>query len=302
MKPVCSFLVKFASLISWSLSCFDRVIFKGHLPISRSFQLENFVDYVLKMRRADFIESVAPQWSERLVQYAKGFARRCARPYQRHQGEIDKDAWAKEQLLLQPLAEGLVGILCVMETCPTFKLVYSQGRPGFVPRHVPQRVLYYYFLDRNLGLMHVRLQTWAPFTCQIYVNGHDFVARQLKQRGLVAQQVDNAFVELADAKQAQRIADRFAKLAWPKILEAYARRVNPLLRKELQNPTHYWVIDQAEFATATVRQQASFGRVVCAFVGICRADLYAEKGISLLGTQVARRRPRRSANPLQSGA
>ncbi len=80
MKPVCSFLVKFASLISWMISCFDRVIFKGHLPISRSFELENFVDYVLKMRRADFMEKIAPQWSERLVQYAKGFARNAGQP------------------------------------------------------------------------------------------------------------------------------------------------------------------------------------------------------------------------------
>ena len=46
MKRVCSFLVKFSSIISWVLSCFDRVIFKGHLPISRPSQFEGFVDHV----------------------------------------------------------------------------------------------------------------------------------------------------------------------------------------------------------------------------------------------------------------
>jgi hypothetical protein len=56
MKTLCSFLVKFASIISWSLSCFDRVIFKGHLPISRPFQMENFIDYTLKIRRYDFFK------------------------------------------------------------------------------------------------------------------------------------------------------------------------------------------------------------------------------------------------------
>lgn len=249
MKTVCSFLVKFASVISWALSCFDRVIFKGHLPISRPYELENFVDYVLKMRRADFMETVAPQWSDRLVQYAKGFAGNAGRPYRYFQGDIDKDAWAKEQIAAQPLVLGLVGVLCVMETCSTFKLAYGQDRPGFVIRKVPQRVLYYYFLDRDLGLMHVRLQTWAPFTCQVYVNGHDFVARKLKQQAIAFEQLDNAFVHLGDSKRAQIIADRFAKLPWPKLLEAYARRVNPLLKKELKGRSHYWVIDQAEFAT-----------------------------------------------------
>jgi hypothetical protein len=109
--------------------------------------------------------------------------------------------------------------------------------------------LYYYFVDKNLGLMHVRLQTWAPFTCQVYVNGHDSVARQLKKQGIAFEQLDNAFVELADPAAAQRIADRFAKRDWPKILERYARQVNPLLKQELRGATHYWVADQAEYAT-----------------------------------------------------
>ena len=249
MKTVCSFVTKFASLISWSLSCFDRVIFKGHLPFSYVAQFENFVDYVLKMRRADFMEVIAPEWSERLVAHAKAFADQCGRLYEYYQGDIDKHAWAKEQLHQKPLTQGLIGILCVMETCPTFKLAPGDGRPCFVSRQVPQRVLYYYFWDKDLGLMHVRLQTWAPFTCQIYVNGHDYVMQQLKQRGLRFEKIDNAFVQLEDAKEAQRIAHRFAKLPWPKILEKYARLVNPLLHKELKPLSHYWVIDQAEFAT-----------------------------------------------------
>jgi hypothetical protein len=136
-----------------------------------------------------------------------------------------------------------------MESCPTFKLASGNGRPQFVSRMVPQRVVYYYFVDKDLGLIHVRLQTWAPFTCQIYVNGHDFVARQLAKKGIGFEQVDNAFVQLDDPAAAQRIADRFAKLPWPKILERYARRVNPLVAQELQNASHYWVTDQAEYAT-----------------------------------------------------
>ena len=40
-------------------------------------------------------------------------------------------------------------------------------------RKVPQRVLDDYFRDQELGLMHMRLQTWAHFTCQVDANGHD---------------------------------------------------------------------------------------------------------------------------------
>jgi hypothetical protein len=249
MKTVCSFVTKFASVISWILSCFDRVILKGHLPISRPSVFEKFVDCELKIRRADFLKVVGPKWSQRLVEFAERFAKKCGRSWLRQSGGIDKDAWAKEQLEWSPVKEGLVGVLCVMEACPTFKLAYGNERPRFVSRMVPQRVLYYYFIDRVLGLIHVRLQTWAPFTCQVYANGHDFVARQLKKKGIAFKQVDNAFVELGDPAAAQRIADRFAKLPWPKILERYARLVNPLLLDELSGMSHYWVIDQAEYAT-----------------------------------------------------
>ena len=82
MKTVCSFFAKFASVISWVLSCFDRVIFKGHLPISRAYEFENFVDYRLKMRRADFLKILAPKWSERLVEHAKHFAAKYGRVWE----------------------------------------------------------------------------------------------------------------------------------------------------------------------------------------------------------------------------
>lgn len=246
---VSSFLAKFSTLISWTLSCFDRVIFKGHLPISRPAEFERFVDFVLKIRRTEFLRTQGPQWSDRLVRHSQLLAEQATRTWEYRVGAVDKDAWAKSQLQQHPVTEGLVGILCVMEACPTFKLAPGKDRPGFVVRKVPQRVLYYSFVDKDLGLIHVRLQTWAPFTCQVYANGHEFVARQLKKQGFGFEQVDNAFVKLDDPAATQRIADRFAKLPWPKILERYAQRVNPLLAQELKGLSHYWVIDQAEYAT-----------------------------------------------------
>lgn len=254
MSTVCSFVAKFASVIVAVLSCFDRVIFKGHLQINRANELEKFVDCGLKIKRNDFIKSVVPQWSERLVEHARDFARRHGRIYEYYQGKIDKDAWAKEQMQKHQVAEGLIGILCVQETCATFKLGYAEGRPCFRPCRIPQRVLYYYFLDPMFGLMHVRLQTWAPFTCQVYVNGHDYVAQQMVKQHVGFVQQDNAFVELDDPAKAQKIADRFAKLNWPKVLERYARLVNPLLHDVLKGVTHYWVVDQAEFATDVLFQ------------------------------------------------
>jgi hypothetical protein len=149
----------------------------------------------------------------------------------------------------QRIESGLVGVLCTQETCNSFALVPGDKRPRFVARPRQQRVLYYYFLDPQLGLIHVRLQTWAPFTLQVYANGHDWLAQQMTRLGLGFVQKQNAFTQLDDPAKAQKQADRFARLDWPKILGRYAHMVNPLLGKELSCYHLRWVVDQAEFAT-----------------------------------------------------
>ena len=249
MSSVWSFFVKFASLIVCVLHCFDRVIFKGHLAMASPKELERFVDYVLRVRRSEFIKVLAPQWSERLVEHAQRWARKHNRTYLYRKGSFKKDQWAEGLIRDQRIERGLVGILCTQETCNSFALVPGENRPRFISKPRQQNVLYYYFLDPQLGLIHVRLQTWAPFTLQVYVNGHDWLAQQMVRLGMGFVLKHNAFTQLDDPAKTQRQADRFAKLDWTKILTRYGRLVNPLLRKELSCYRVRWFVDQAEYAT-----------------------------------------------------
>ena len=68
-----------------------------------------------------------------------------------------------------------------------------------------------------------------------------------KKVGFVQQH--NAFTQLDDPVKAQRLADRFAHLNWSKILDPWARQVNPLLRDLFSGYPVHWVVDQAEYAT-----------------------------------------------------
>jgi hypothetical protein len=249
MSTVWRFLVKFASSIVCTLHSFDRVIFKGHLAMASAAELERFVDWVLKVRRCHFMNVLAPQYSEQLVDHAQDWARKAGRTYLYRTGSFKKDQWAEQLLREQRIDSGLVGILCTQETCNSFALVPGDKRPRFISRPRQQRVLYYYFLDPQLGLIHVRLQTWAPFTLQVYVNGHDWLAQQLVRLGMGFVLKHNAFTQLDDPVKTQRQADRFARLDWTKILSRYAHRVNPLLRKDFACYKLRWVVDQAEFAT-----------------------------------------------------
>jgi hypothetical protein len=104
-------------------------------------------------------------------------------------------------------------------------------------------------MDREFGLIHVKLQTWFPMQIQIYVNGHDWLERKLTANGIAFTKHDNVFLRIEDWKRAQKLSDRFTGLNWPRILERYARYVNPLLKDLLRGYQHYWVTSQSEYST-----------------------------------------------------
>src|ERR1700722_2251550 len=163
MKTLSRFVVKSTSLIVAVLSCFDRVIFKGYLPFTNGPALEGFVDHVLKIRRCDFM-AFAEEQSEILVDFAKRLAQEVGAEYHYLQGAHRKDKLVDTLLRQRPIGDGLICVLCCMECCPSFRLVHAKDRPRLINARRQQRVLYFYFLDPELGLIYVRLTSWFPFT------------------------------------------------------------------------------------------------------------------------------------------
>ena len=150
---------------------------------------------------------------------------------------------------IRGITEGLICVFRAQETCLSVTVAYGEGQPDL--DNSPRRCLcfYFYFLDREFGLMHVRLQTWFPLTVQICVNGHSWLAHHLDKAGIGYRRIDHGFLQIDDCERAQQLADRFIRKKWPGVLEAYARKANPLLKDPLQGNKHYWVSDQSEFAT-----------------------------------------------------
>jgi hypothetical protein len=108
---------------------------------------------------------------------------------------------------------------------------------------------YWYLIDPEFGWMHVRLQSWAPYSIQVYVNGREWLARQLDRRGIAYSKSDNKITWVVEA--ARQLCDSFTHTAWPSFLDRLARMVNPLL-PDLQKAgfgAYWWVIDQCEYAT-----------------------------------------------------
>jgi len=249
MTIAAEFFDKFSTFLAGSLSCFDRVIFKGHIRLlSYPAGLEKFVDHVLGIPRKDFMPWAKCQ-SQRIIDHARRVAEEAGRPYLYLNRPVRKDDLVHDLLRRQPVDDGLVCVLRCLEHCASFRLAFGQKRPRFAPAQPKCLVFYFYYLDPDLGLIHVRLPTLFPFAIQVAVNGHNYLARQMRRAGLRFVQEDNVFTQLQDPHAAQRLADHFERENWPHRLRRLARRVLPLMGDVLKSYTHYWVADQVEYAT-----------------------------------------------------
>ena len=251
-----SFMAKHAGKINGVLECFDRVILLGHLPMASvgyflTWMSSKRIALNLKTPRQGWwnFKDAAPWFAEQVKGQAQALAAQAGRPYRHLPAHEPMEKNARALAEQDGIAEGLVCVYSTLETCRTFRIRYGEEGPELGPDLRMCLVLYYYHMDREFGLRHVKIQTWFPFTVQVYVNGHEWLARKLARQGIAFEKVDNAFVSLADAAQASHSARGFCRRAWPKLLDAWARPVNPLLSSWLAGQNYYWVINQAEFST-----------------------------------------------------
>ncbi len=161
-------------------------------------------------------------------------------------GKYNKEEYAKMIVDRDNIKSGLVCVISAMEASPTFKKIYGESHPRLKHSMIPHIALYYYFMDKIFGLMHVRIQTYFPFTVQIHVNGHEWLARKMSYHGIKYEKDDNCFTWIEDIERAQKFASKFADIKWSRILGAFARKVNPLIS---ETGEYYFITDQFECST-----------------------------------------------------
>jgi len=119
-------------------------------------------------------------------------------------------------------------------------VVHGHTRPCLASARRNCLFVCFYFLDRDFGLMHVKIQTWFPFQIQVSLNGHDWLANKMDRHQLRYQRMDNAFLWLDDPPRSQRLTDNMLRQNWVRILDALACKANPLLRDLFRGSGYYW--------------------------------------------------------------
>jgi hypothetical protein len=254
------FLERHRDRITGTLSGFDRMLFRGTL---RSITYVKGLEIFLYSQRVLMKEfgSYVISLSQRLVEHAKQLASKAGRPYIYLPSSKD----SKEELALQIVArdglkQGLICVFACVEPCQSFDLRKDAATKHLklVSKERKCLHLYFYYLDREFGLMHVRLQTWLPFSIQVCVNGREWLARQMERAGISYTKRDNCFTYISDPSRAQELLDGLTARNYKPFLDALARKVNPWLhpRTGLDVRSYYWSGRQMEYATDVMFRNA----------------------------------------------
>ena len=177
---------------------------------------------------------------------------------------VPKKNFRQEDRIAEILKErgdhpGLVHIFSVQESCTSYKPWHDKNTHKTFLKYDPSgRCLhyYFYFIHEILGLCYVRVPTWIPFRLQIYFNGHNWLASQLQRQKIPYTMRDNAFLDIGDFQKAQEIANGFSPEQLHRMLDDFARRYCPFLRKF--DLSYHWSILQVEYATDIVFHQQSY--------------------------------------------
>ena len=248
------FLENYGKLINGILHGPDRIILNGHIKYlyhgnnfyyfldQEKIKLKDFKQYVLHV--TDSLKTHIKQIIEKENCYAE-YLNTC---------KTSKEEIAQRILKENPDKKGLLCVLSVVEPCYTMTVKYNQTTKKLEKKKEFRKCLHYYFYynDREFGLMHVRLQTWLPFTIQIYINGKEYLKKQLSKENIAFTSYDNSITSVSDLQRAQVLADKLVEKKWARVFDHFARRINsylPRIEEIFDQHGYYWYIEQFEYTS-----------------------------------------------------
>jgi hypothetical protein len=265
------FFNKFGASIQGAISGFDRLRLRGTLRhLFQPTVMEAYLNAcrVLIKDFGRFAEGITQRFKAAVYRLAE----QTQRPYRYlPSSQRSKEELAKEIAHDERIEQGLIAILGCVEPCLSY-VVRGNRTTREIHLELAQRKcmhFYYYYQHPWLGFMHVRVQSWFPFTIHMNINGREWLARQLDEAGVAYRKKGNCFVWIEDLAKAQALLQGQLQTDWPKLLGAFLEECHPLHR-EICRPLaqqYYWSAADTEYATDVLfKDAASLGRWYPQFV------------------------------------
>lgn len=251
-----AFLLHHRDEISLVYSCFDRILLNAVVPVLQSpasvvwfLQEKKNVAQVNK----SFLRSVSQGYHA----FVQDLAQRCQAPIvEPPKGERRED-WVEPyyQQLQQP------GIAVILKSRENARVAISQATSGKPHVTLASRFVwqyYFYVQDQDFGRMFLRICPYFPFNARLCLNGHEWLACQMRKSGKSFRQSANAFLSCDDPQHLQALADAFS----PQHIEACGLRWLSMLvpyitsQERRQGPfAHRLFLSQVEYSTNVVFDQ-----------------------------------------------
>lgn len=287
------FIEKHRQNVMGIIHCFDRLRFQGSLRCL--YCAEIFAEYLAqaKVLFKNF-KPFATGVSASICENAEQLAQSLRRPFSYlGSSAISKEEEARTIAQRDGIKEGLIAVFRCVEPCRTYKMRGNYQTKMLEPHLEWGKCLHLYFYVQHprLGMVHLRLQTWFPFLIHICLNGHEWLARQMDEKGLRYRRVDNRFTWIEDFEAAQSLADAQLRTDWVELCEQLRRTYHPLHEK-ISRPlcggfSYYWTVPQTEFASDVLfKKQATLDRLFPHLIRHGMLNLGSECVMRFLGKQL----------------
>lgn len=217
--------------------------------------------------------------SKAFIRAIEAFATREGVPLFTFSPGQKKDDVMAEHLARFPAQEGVLFIGKAREKTAVFRTekrknpATGQRYPWIVRSTAMVNHYYVYCVDRDFGPFFLKFCSYFPYTAKLCLNGHEYVKRQLAQRGIAYEALDNGILACADPRRLQALCDGLS-----------AQKIEALLRKWLHRLPHPFApqdrragyqydcsILQAEFSLTQVLDRPLTGRLF--FEAVIRENL-----------------------------
>jgi hypothetical protein len=121
---------------------------------------------------------------------------------------------------------------------------------------------YFYAIDEDFGPFFLKFCSYFPYNVKLCINGHEYLKRQLDQRGIHYEALDNGILWCEDTAAMQRICDELSAQKIDALLRKWLRRLpHPFTAEDhTRGITYQLSILQAEFSLTQVLDRPATGR------------------------------------------
>jgi hypothetical protein len=253
--------------VQFVYTCWDRIVLSGY--IERLQRPENLIYFFHDIVGIDAIE---PAVLEQRTNTYKAWVRRITD--ERGIPVLGAPSGVRKEELVEPYyrrLKGSDGVACVLtglEQGRTFVSYTPHRKPpsGDVNYRLIKacrtRFLHYYWyvLDPVMGPMSLLVASYFPFNVTCYLNGHSFVAEQLRSDGVRFRKADNAFLAVGAVDALQTASDRLTATLLQRCCNYWLRRLVPVFspaERDALRPGYRYSMAQMELATDVIFKRAA---------------------------------------------